>query len=146
LRERQAAASQQQSDQTQHPERRPDERGSPQLNALVMDVYPTALAERSEGTAVNELKIARSAKVITLILNSQNQTSHRSYTVEIVNARNEKVWSSDGLVRQSAGDYTISVPASFLNRGSYRINIYATGNGGRTNVESYQLLVTRPGR
>jgi predicted anti-sigma-YlaC factor YlaD len=119
------------------------ELASPQLNALVVDVYPTSMTERSEGAAANELSIPRSAKSVTLILNSQNASSHRSYSAEIASAENQIVWREQGLLRQPAGDYTISIPAGFLNAGSYTINIYGETPGRRTKVETYRIRVTK---
>lgn len=140
LRQQQDSASQQLA---QLKQQKMNETASPQLNVLAVDVYPLDLTQRSQSPVVNELVIGRSANAVTLILNSQSNIEHRSYSVEIVNARNNVVWSDVGLVRQPTNDYTINIPASFLDAGGYTINVYGISGATRIKVDSYRIRVIK---
>lgn len=116
---------------------------SPRLNIPILDVYPMELARRAQRPLVNELEIPRDATVVTLILNSQSQAASRAYSLEILNAQNAVVWSSQGLVRHATSDYTISIPTEFLPPGRYTINVDAPVKGKRVRVESYQIVIRK---
>ncbi len=123
---------------------------SPQLNTPVRDVHPNQPLQRKSGDQaeeVNDLDIPPGAKLVTLILNSQNPDVYRGYSLEMLDARNAVRWSAGGLARNPSSDYTISLPAEFLAPGaSYTINIYGEGKGRRVKVESYRIRVRRARR
>ncbi|MCI0486685.1 MAG: zf-HC2 domain-containing protein [Blastocatellia bacterium] len=116
---------------------------SPQLNAPTLDVYPGELTERAEGRTANDLEIPGSALSVTLILNSHSPTAYTNYSIEILDARNRRVWKGGRLLRQSTNDYTINVPTSLLPPGRYGINIYGQREGKRVKVESYKIRIRR---
>lgn len=116
---------------------------TPQVNVPVLEVYPQEMAERSQRPAVNQVSIPSAAKVVTLILNSQSATIAPSYSLDILDAQNRAVWSSQGLQRHATGDYTISVPAALLPPGNYLVNIYGRTGSQRTKIESYRLRINQ---
>ena len=117
--------------------------GAPQVNILALDIYPVGLTQRAEGPTSNEIAIPRNVRAVTLILNSQDSSDHRSYSIEVVDSRGKTVWSARGLTRNSTSDYTISVPADYLAPGGYTINVFGQAAGRRTKVESYQIKVLK---
>jgi hypothetical protein len=116
--------------------------GSPQINVLAVDIYPLGMIQRDAGQTTNVLRITGDVKAVTLMLHSQAPSSLPSYSVEIANSR-RVVWRAQGLRRNPTNDYTISVPANYLQLGRHTINIYGTGEGRRTKVESYEIEVKR---
>lgn len=122
----------------------------PQLNIPVLDLRPSGLARRSSAdppaqTVVNELEIPSTAKVVTLILNSQSTTNHSSYSLELIKAR-DVVWSGEGLARNPSNDYTINLPTRYLTPGNYTLDVYGRAKGARVKVDSYRIRVKQARR
>lgn len=115
------------------------ERGAPQINVLALDIYPLGMTQRDGGQAGNEIVIPGNVTGVTLMLHSQAPTTSPSYNIEIVNSRGRVVWKARGLQRNATNDYTIGVPANYLQPGRYTINIYGKGE----KVEAYQVSVKR---
>lgn len=115
----------------------------PQLNVVVLDVYPQEMAQRGQSSAVNQLRIPARASALTLLLNSQSQQAARSYSLEILDAQQRAIASSAGLARQATGDYTLSLPAALLPPGRYTFNVYGQIAGKRVKVDSYQIQLSR---
>lgn len=118
-----------------------EELSSPQINIPVLEVLPQEMTERGERDRVNQLQIPRGSRAVTLILNSQSAVESKSYSLEILDARRNVVWSRQGLTRHSTGDYTVSVPAELLPPGNYTFNVYGRMNGGSQKVESYRIQI-----
>jgi len=119
------------------------ELSAPQVNIPVLEIFPQGLAERGE-REVNQLQIPRGAKAVTLILNSQSAAESKSYSLEILDARQNTVWSQQGqqnLTRHSTGDYTINIPTGLLPPGSYTFNVYGQVAGKRLKIESYRIRI-----
>lgn len=112
----------------------------PQLNAVVVDLFPETLIVRSDREKVNTLRIPADASV-TLILTSQSADRFAAYDVSIVDAQQRAVWTGRGLKRGPAGDYTIALPAGFLQAGRYRIEVFGAG-GDRRLVDRYTVGVS----
>lgn len=120
-----------------------NERISPQINVLALDIYPVGMTQRDAGLVTNEIGITRNVRAVTLMLHSQASAEAPSYSIEIVNARGRAVWKAQGLMRNATNDYTISVAAESLTPGRYTINIYGKGAGGLSKIESYEINVKR---
>src|SRR5262245_32799734 len=118
-----------------------EELSAPQINIPVLEILPQEMTERGERSQVNQLQIPRGARTITLILNSQSASESKSYSLEILDARRNVVWSQQGLARHSTGDYTINIPAVLLPPNEYTINIYGQPDGKRVKIESYRIRI-----
>lgn len=119
------------------------ELSTPQVNIPVLEVFPQELTERTERGRVNQLQIPRNARAVTLILNSQSASESKSYSLEIIDSGNSVVWSRQGVVRHSTGDYTVSVPTEFLPAGDHTFNVYGNVAGKRVKIESYRIHVRK---
>ncbi len=130
------AGQSQATSQTAELQARVRELAAPQLNVPLFDLYPRELARRSTAAGLNEIRLPRQARAVTLILNSQSNPLTRAVSLQIVNARGAIVWRAAQLTRQASGEFTLSLPADFLPPGRYTLQLYAP-SGAR--LESFDL-------
>jgi hypothetical protein len=116
---------------------------SPQLNIPVLDVFSSLLTRDAAQPRVTDLRIPPDAKEVALILNPdpQNKTNYQKYSIELVDAQQRVIWSTQGLVRQPG---TIKLPTQLLPPGRVTINIYGISEGKSVKVESYQIRLNKP--
>jgi hypothetical protein len=125
---------------------------SPQLNSLILDVYPSRLVRAKEwatrslrsaadALAPNQLMVQPGMETITLLLHSARRTVFRMYRLEIVDAKDSVIWRSDGLVRQPTGEYVVTIPSELLPPGGYSLNVYASNQPQRMPVEGYWIQI-----
>jgi anti-sigma factor RsiW len=113
------------------------------INTPVVEMFPDEFTQRSGSAPQNRLTLPRGARIITLILNSQN--SRQGSFLEILDAQNRIVWSAEGLRRNATDDYTLTLPAEILSPGEYAINVFEKKGSRREKVESWKVQVTRSG-
>ncbi len=104
----------------------------PLLNTPVVNLLastPTAVSRGSrppaEAAYVNDVEIPPNSPLLTLVLLDgalgTSQTSGAS--VEILDAGGEPAWRSDGLLRNTDGHFTLTVPAQILPAGSWTLQV-----------------------
>lgn len=114
---------------------------APQINVPVLELFPANLTERGTRPDVTEINLPPSAASITLILNSQSASAAPTFSVEIADAGDKKVWEASGLVRHGTGDYTITIPSRFLSPGFYTLNVFGERGGRRALADTYRIRV-----
>jgi hypothetical protein len=112
---------------------------SPQLNNPIVDVYPRRFT-RADERPENEVTVGLGAKTITLLLHSTSRAAYRTYRLKIIDARHRVVWQEKGLVRQTTGEYVISLPSEFLPPGSYSFHVHPP-NDSPNPIDSYQIKI-----
>jgi hypothetical protein len=117
-------------------------RPEPQANVVALDVFPATVA-RSAAENQNRLIIPRQASSVTLILNSQNQSTARLFAIELRDAGGRVGWRNNNLRRYTASDFTINIPAQMLRTGNYTVNIFALDKGQKLKIETYQIGFTK---
>jgi len=117
---------------------------SPQLNGVILDAYPSRFTRAADGPAPNELTVPLGGKTITLLLHSSSRKAYPTYRLEIVDAKESVIWQGEGLVRQTTGEYVISLPSELLPPGSYSLHLYAPNHGQRIPVERYRIRMAMP--
>jgi hypothetical protein len=113
------------------------------INTPVVEMFPDEFTQRSGSAQQNRLTLPRGARIVTLILNSQN--SRQGSFIEILDAKNRIVWSAEGLRRNATGDYTLTLPAEILSPGEYALSVIEKKGSSREKVESWKVQVTRSG-
>lgn len=114
---------------------------APQINAPVLELFPSNMTKRGTRPDVTEIDVSTDAASLTLILNSQNVSASSTASVEIVDAKDEKVWDAQGLVRHKTGDYTITIPSRFLPPGAYTLRVFGERGGRRALTDTYRIRV-----
>lgn len=114
----------------------------PQPAAILVDLFPDAQV-RGAGGEPATVDLA-AVDHLTLILHLPEPPGAGAYEAEIVGAEERALWS--GPVRMDEyGTLTLGIPRSFLEPGSYRIDLYAAGAGGRQPLDSFPLELVASG-
>jgi anti-sigma factor RsiW len=110
---------------------------TPQINALISDLYPSGDVVRGGPAEVPELPAGTAAG---LMLHASHPETHTSHRIEIVDAAGKVVWSADGLRRSPQDDFALILPGT-LKPGNYTIRLSAREGGKRVDLESYAVRV-----
>lgn len=108
------------------------------VNTLVVDVYPETVV-RGEESGGNRIELPDSADLYTLLLHPPGEAPARA-ELAIVDAAGREVWTSAGLVKSSADDYTVTLGRGLLRPGAYTVRLYAVGNRG-TPIATFPLTL-----
>ncbi len=128
----------------------------PELNAPVLDLYPEGLLRRG-GTGV-DAAVPPAARLFTLILTPPPARRHRLYEVDVVRAggggdaeeaarakgaagARPVVWSGRGLVPNTFGSLSLTLPRQALGAGTFEIRLFGRDAGQRELVTRYRLTV-----
>ncbi len=118
-----------------------DALSAPQANAVIVDLYqePT---RRSGGETATEVPLGSPA---TLVLYLSEPQEYADYEVDILDEREETVWSSRGL--ELDPDFltvTLALPGGSLPGGEYRIRLYGVGAGEKVLLGDYPPILLQP--
>jgi hypothetical protein len=123
-------------------ERDRDELVEPQLLVPVADLFPPSYQRGSD--EVPTLGVPRAARIFVLQLHLADPGTHPDYSLRIVSADGEEIWSGTGLRQTSAGHFRIALPRRLLPAGRYGIELYGASEGQRTRLERYDLAIASP--
>jgi len=112
---------------------------SPQANIPVIEIFPQELAMRGSSQPIQQVQVPQKTRSLTLILNSQAISENKNLSLEVVNGKNEVIWTQDGVIRQKTGAYTLNVPASLLPTGNYTLNVYLSTGNKKRKIETYRI-------
>lgn len=111
----------------------------PTANVAVHDLLPLDpnSVERDTGHIVD---LPPSAPAVVLVLNLPDLRAFSHYRAELSEQhRSEVLWSSDTLVRNRLGSFTIEIPAKSLPPGSYCIELWGLDGSQREKLAEYQV-------
>ncbi len=116
------------------------DRGGPQLNTYVTDLFPLAAIVRGAEAEAPKLPAHLDA---TLLLSPDPQKKpYPAYDLEILDASGKAMWSVPGLRRdERSGGYNVSLPKGSLRPGTYTIQVYGRSGAAREPAERYQIRV-----
>lgn len=118
---------------------RVQELSSPQLNAPVLDLYPSST--RGE-TSLSARAVPPDARLFTVILNPAGRPAHPGYGVEIADSGGTVVWQEEGLKPNPYGSFSLTLPRSTLGDGEFRVRLLGIAAGGeRETVGEYVLRI-----
>lgn len=110
-------------------------RETPWLNVLVVDLEPKSHVERSVPGPEDVLRSGGQPQVWNL--NVTDLTEYSSYEVEILDEREDVVWSGRARQRARAGNLNVHVPSKYLGPGTYQVKLYGLEDGKRKLLEEY---------
>jgi len=116
-----------------------ERRDVPRLNVGVVDLVSERDRTRSEEP--RPLNVWRQADPAVWILSSTELTESSAYSVEIVDAGGEVVWSDETAGLTAAGYLTVEVPPDYLAAGDYRLRLYRVQSGRRQSLEDYEVRI-----
>lgn len=111
----------------------------PQLNAPIIHLVPPTRSE-GRGNAQN-VEVAATAKVFTLVLNVTGGETHSDYALEIENGSGKIVWRGRGLRKSPRNTFTLTVPRRLIPAGQYQVKLYGLSAGKRAQVADYAVQV-----
>lgn len=117
-----------------------DELSRPQPNVPITDLEPRDSA-RAGGGAATAVEVEPAAPFFTLILHVDGEPSHASFTLEVVDARGQRLWRVPGLRKSRLNTFTVALPRRQLPAGEYRLKLYGLRAGRREPVAEYQMRV-----
>ncbi len=108
----------------------------PQPAATLVDLFPDAeVRGAGGGPAVVDLA---AVDHVTLILHLPEPPGATAYEAEIVGSGDRALWRGP-VPMDEYGTLTLGIPRSFLEPGSHRIDLYATGADGPDLLDSFPL-------
>jgi hypothetical protein len=116
---------------------------SPQPNALVVDLFSRAWAQRSGGdVAPAEIVVPPEAERFVVILAGEGWKPSDDHVLEIVDDRGERIWRAEGLKPDGQGSFVVAFERSFLSGGSYRFLLLARRGSDLVQLAEYPFRVT----
>lgn len=112
------------------------------LNVPVHNVYSTAWAKRSgEENEVNRIKLLPGDKSVVLILVGESEQGSSKYEIEITDPRGVTVRQNERLLKNSNGNFVISLSREFLRPGTHRIRLRGQGGNDAQQISEYIIKV-----
>jgi hypothetical protein len=108
----------------------------PQINAW-SDLV--GVGDVVRGASETEVAVIPANRPATPVLEATGENTPRE--IEIQDAQGKVFWTASGLRRSSQDDYKVSIPAGFLEPGSYTIQLFAQVDGKRVPRETYKIRV-----
>ena len=136
-------AQQKQAQETVRDEKPHDALSAPlSLNVPVHNIYSTQWVKRSgEENAVNRIKLLPRDKSVVLILVGESQQGSPKYGIEIIDPKGRTVQQNQELLKNSYGNFVISLSREFLRPGTYRIRTRGQGGGPAEQITEYLVKV-----
>ena len=112
------------------------------LNVPVYNVYSTDWVKRSgEVNEVNRIKLLPRNRSVVLILVGESQQGSYRYGIEIIDPKGRSVRKNERLLKNSYGNFVISLSREFLRPGTYRIRTRGQGGGSAEQITEYLIKV-----
>jgi hypothetical protein len=134
---------QEQAQETVQDDRPREARPAPlNLNVPVYNVYSTEWVRRSgEEAEANRIKLSPRDESIVLILVGEDQQGASNHRIEIIDPKGQSVRHGGRLLKNSYGNFVISLSRDFLRPGTYRIRTRSQGGSAAEQVTEYMIRV-----
>lgn len=114
----------------------------PEVNAIVLDLYPEGSGRRSEGEGEGA-EVRGGARFLTVSLHPAAAESYPDYEIEAAGADGRPIWQESGLRPDDLGLFLVTVPRSALSvlaGGDVRLRLFGLdAAGGRHPVGEFTL-------
>lgn len=105
-------------------------RKSPDPNPLVATLRPAGGGGARGVETPAQRIVARASDPLVMVLAYAGGGDATTYRLDLVDAAGSRLWSTDRLRRGEAGEFTVGLPPGFLDPGSYRLELRASGAAG----------------
>ena len=114
----------------------------PEPNTPIHDLFSRDFFRQvGDRNALNEIKLAPSARSLVLVFNGDGQAEFPTYRLEMSDAQGTVVWQSSDVRRDVQGAYVLTLAKSFLPPGRYRFKVYGQRAARTTPLAEYLLAV-----
>jgi hypothetical protein len=107
----------------------------PQPAATIVELFPGSTRGSAEQPPPVDLA---STDHLTVLLHLPEPPDFAAYEAEIVGTEGRELWRG-GVRMDSYGTFSLGIPRSFLDAGSYRIVLYGLVDDGRRRIETFPL-------